>query len=270
MALPADATDRPSAWSWSDAWCLDGGTGTGFDDAIVLAAGPDVRFELDGLSTQTSDTLRAWATGETITDTTDEESELASLLAGLGAINPELPDDLGVAIVSTVDPSADPSSGSEPIGAFVDALTSRVRRVATECADVAVILRSETTWPNAPLLPHLGVDLTHHHTLVLGPFVVPGASSCLSCLARQTERRWGPDIVPARPAIGRWPAVTAELVALQLEAAARGSVPLLNATSTWDLETGQATRDDLLRAPACGGLCRAPSVDFVRLPWLPS
>lgn len=254
------SSSEPNILKWSNAWLLNQGP------PALITAGPDVVFELDGLSQDTVLAAARWSSGSAVeADLPAEQAELRDLLVGLGALRPLTRPQSQLSVVGSAS------------AALVEALEARDLSVAADSShnnaydsDVALVLKTNPTWPDAPKQPHLAVDLTHHHTLVLGPFVVPGATSCVMCLQTQTTRRWGIDQVPPQPAINRWVAVIAELITLQLELAQRGESPLVNATIAWNLSEGTTEREHLLRAPDCGGQCRSPVSDNLVLPWLPA
>ena len=251
---------------WSNEWIAR------VEPVPVVSAGPDVRFELAGLTPAAASSLMRWqssgSAGDTAgaieerTGTPDEEAELHTLLVGLGVLVPRFASQPTVRL-----------RASQPHTRLEDALTAREISVAAangEDAEVELdlVIRSEAAWPEPDSArPHLGVDLTHNHTLVLGPLVVPGLSSCLSCLQRQTERHWGTDDIPPQPRVGRWTEVLAELLAIQIQLATSGERPLVNATVAWDLNGGSTEREQLFRAPDCGGPCRAPAGATIDLPW---
>lgn len=244
--------------AWSDGWLLVLGP------PPVLTAGPDVLFELAGLSKGSVAAASRWSSGEPIAaDLPVEQAELRDLLVGLGALRP---------VISPLNHLRIVGSAGRRLLAALQARGMVVEDSGDQdrAGDLTLVVRTGTSWPAAPPGVHLAVDLTHHHTLVLGPLVVPGVTSCLMCLQRQTTRRWGADQVPAKPEITRWPELTAELIVLQFELARRGESPLVNATIAWDLTGGTTEREDLLRAPNCGGQCRSPVGDSVDLPWLPA
>lgn len=241
---------------WSKEWLVVTG------QSPVLTAGPDLRFELTGLSPALAELLRSWETSGTRSEpTASDEDELRTLLLSLGALRPAVPDRPSVRLTST-----------EPLVELREALAAR--SVVLETLEpgtqpaIELAVRTDVDWPEVGAGLHLGVDLTHHHTLVFGPFVVPGLSSCLNCLARQTARRWGPDDIAPQPRVGRWVEILAELLLVQIELAVSGDYPLVNATVRWDLQSGDSDRERLFRAPDCGGPCRAPTADRIHLPWL--
>lgn len=248
---------------WSKEWVAVA------EPSPVLSAGPDVRFELAGVSPETMRSLLQWQTSGGVGRTadaeapSDEELELHSLLVGLGVLQPRIPPSPRISLIS-----------SRSHGELETALSSLgIETVPQEeAADLDLVLRTESEWPRARDRPHLGVDLTHHHTLVLGPLVVPGLTSCLFCLQRQTERQWGPDLAPPEPRVLRWANVLAELLTVQIHtastASSSGSRPLVNATVAWDLQNGTVERERLFRAPDCGGPCRAPTGATIDLPWV--
>lgn len=114
-------------------------------------------------------------------------------------------------------------------------------------------------------VPHLLLDLAYHHTAAIGPFVVPGAGACLACLAVRAGRRWGDPPPPPHPA-----AMSHELpLALAVQAIQNirnGSLALLDAVVTVNLDEFTTTRESVLPAAGCE-VC--PKVEFgrVSLPW---
>lgn len=252
---------------WSNEWVVR------LEPVPVVSAGPDVRFELAGLTPEAASSLMHWqasglaeSTQAKRTDASNEIAELRTLLVGLGVLVPRLAPDPAVRLLSSrPHPELEEALSTRDI----IVLPTQAQGADTEAeADLELVIRTESAWPETTSArPHLGVDLTHRHTLVLGPLVVAGLSSCLRCLQRQTERQWGPDDIPPEPRINRWIEVLAELLAIQIHLCVAGDRPLVNTTAAWDLQSGSVERERLLRAPDCGGPCRAPTGARIDLPW---
>ena len=169
----------------------------------------------------------------------------------------------------------------EPLPGLADAFDQHagadLQRVdAVADADLLVLVRHGLGWEQAlaryrtqmPAQPHLLLDLSYHHTLALGPYVVPGQSACVYCLGNRVLRRWGEAPVPAMPAMAAQPARIAALVAPLLD-----QPPLLLGyleRSVWlDLHRLHGERDRVLRLPWCpacqgGEAAMAPPLT---LPW---
>jgi len=110
--------------------------------------------------------------------------------------------------------------------AFDQHASADLQRVdAAADADLLVLVRHGLGWEQAlaryvshmPAQPHLLLDLSYHHTLALGPYVVPGQTACVYCLGNRVLRRWGEAVVPALPEVASQPARIAALVAPLLD-----------------------------------------------------
>jgi bacteriocin biosynthesis cyclodehydratase domain-containing protein len=99
--------------------------------------------------------------------------------------------------------------------------------------------------------PHLLVDAAYHHTLSLGPLVVPGDTSCLSCLVLRVWPSWGDDPPPSQPAATRRPGLLSAVVAAEIDKVAAGDTGLVNRTVAVNLITWRTTEGTLLKAPWC-------------------
>ncbi|MEU4442139.1 hypothetical protein AB0K14_15265 [Actinosynnema sp. NPDC050801] len=136
-------------------------------------------------------------------------------------------------------------------------------------ADVVLVVRTNGTLADLAALrepkPHLLLDLAYHHTASLGPFVVPGASACLGCLAVRARHRWGDPRPPQRPA-----ATTADFPLRWAKHAitrlAAGSLALLDRVVTLHLDEFTTTAEDVLPAADCEA-CPRFEVGRVDLPW---
>jgi hypothetical protein len=142
--------------------------------------------------------------------------------------------------------------------------------------DLRVLVRHGLGWEQAldryraqmPAQPHLLVDISYHHTLTLGPYVVPGQTACVYCLGNRVLRRWGEAVVPAMPAVATQPARIAALVAPLLDQPAL-LLGYLERSVWLDLHRLHGERDRVLRlpwCPACQGGATWPT-EPLSLPW---
>lgn len=169
----------------------------------------------------------------------------------------------------------------EPLPGLADAFDQHasadlLRVDALAEADLLVLVRHGLGWEQAlaryreqmPAQPHLLLDLSHHHTLALGPYVVPGQSACVYCLGNRVLRRWGDAVVPAMPAVAARPARIAALVAPLLDQPAL-LLGYLERSVWLDLHRLHGERDRVVRLPWCpacqGGEASLPPP--LSLPW---
>lgn len=172
----------------------------------------------------------------------------------------------------------------EPLPGLADAFdqhaSADLQRVdAVADADLLVLVRHGLGWEQAltryrarmPAQPHLLLDLSYHHTLALGPYVVPGQSACVYCLGNRVLRRWGDAVVPALPAVAAQPARIAALVAPLLDQP-QLLLGYLERSVWLDLHRLHGERDRVLRLPWCpacqGGEASLPAP--LPLPWDPA
>lgn len=143
--------------------------------------------------------------------------------------------------------------------AFDQHASADLRRVDVLAdADLLVLVRHGLGWEQAlaryrarmPAQPHLLLDLSYHHTLALGPYVVPGQTACVYCLGNRVLRRWGEADVPAMPAVAAQPARIAALVAPLLDQPAL-LLGYLERSVWLDLHRLHGERDRVLRLPWC-------------------
>ncbi|MBW3602187.1 MAG: TOMM precursor leader peptide-binding protein [Actinobacteria bacterium] len=227
-----------TSWRWSPAWTVERDR-----DRAVLSAGADHRYALTDVDRQEQGALRAWAAGATI----EGHSDLADTLRTLGVLVPDAPTGRPLAwtlehplagAIQAAVANLPPAAGGRPVLVRSD-------------ADLALVVRDGPTTPAVPAGPHLLVDVATHHTLSLGPYVVPGDTACLGCLDERVRLGWGEAAVPPEPAAGGYVALVAALVATELRAAADGAPTTVNATAAFDLRTGARTDHRLLRVPWC-------------------
>lgn len=238
--------------TWSPKWRLDF-----TDDADpILVAGADRRLRLHGIAPAQKDALRQWAagTGEERLQIANNERDLADRLVDVGALVAEHDD-------TTIRAVGDAVFGAKLLQAM------KRNPANDDDAGLSLLIRTSDQWPEPPAAPHLAVDCSLHHTLVFGPFVIPGFSACTSCLTVRMARRW-PDVkTAAAPAMQERVHLIAEIVSIHADLIAGGVSPLVNATMAWDFEQGTCERQTLLKSPGCPHCdLRRPSGQ-IALPW---
>ncbi|MET0457737.1 MAG: hypothetical protein ABW195_00710, partial [Ilumatobacteraceae bacterium] len=153
-----------SEMRWSAAWTVDP---LGPPTTVVLGAGGDRQVAVDGLDEATTTAVQRWASGAPVVARGVEQSRLLDVLVDLGAVVPTV----GGASISLL--------GDDPVVAVLGGAAAATGLPPGE-AGLVVVVRSGTDWPRPPAhRVHLGLDVTLHHTVLLGPLVVPGASACL-------------------------------------------------------------------------------------------
>jgi hypothetical protein len=118
--------------------------------------------------------------------------------------------------------------------------------------------------------PHLLVDLSHHHTLSVGPLVVPGQTACVACLGHRIVQRWGDLLPPTEPAMLRRAAGVAAL----LSDVVRLGPELVERVAALDLRHLRLSRHRVHMQPGCP-VCQASREDTAielaspfNLPWV--
>lgn len=145
-------------------------------------------------------------------------------------------------------------------------------------APLTLLVRTDASW--AELMsayvawhgrgPHMLVDLAHHHTLSVGPLVVPGQTACLACLGHRIVQRWGDLQPPPQPEMLRRTAG----VAAMLSDVVRLGPELVEQVATLDLRHLRMSRHRVHVQPGCP-VCQAsrqdPSIELAspfNLPWV--
>lgn len=151
-----------------------------------------------------------------------------------------------------------------------------------ETPDLVLVIRSNADWQQAltryaelaPAQPHLLIDLAYHHTLSVGPYVVPGDTACVACLGHRVAHRWGDLPMPAAPAVQAHEALIAALVrqTLQGEAGTAARLAWVESVVNLDLRSLASTQDRVFQHPWCP-VCSAPAPDgatagALALPWI--
>ncbi|MBW3643870.1 MAG: TOMM precursor leader peptide-binding protein [Actinobacteria bacterium] len=178
-------------------------------------------------------------------------------LVMLGALRPEIVAP-GRLLATSLVWSGDPVDGvAEGVAAqlasaeLVDGSGSLVVYVRT----TATLGETAGLAADGPPVAHLLVDAAYHHTLSLGPLVVPGDTACLSCLVMRVWPSWGDERPPPRPAATQRPGLLAAVIAGEIEKVAVGDTGLVNRTVAIDLSTWRTTEGTLLKAPWCPVCC---------------
>lgn len=172
----------------------------------------------------------------------------------------------------------------EPLAA-VQADLARLAGFTTreEEADCWVILRTDASWEaclaqykqGANALPHLFVDVAYHHTMCVGPYVVPGETACISCMGSRVAHRWGDIALPATPRAASEPALIAALVAQLLgavqEEPSGALLHYLERVVSLNLTTLESRTERVFRLPICP-VCHPDgahnAVGKLNLPWV--
>lgn len=240
---------------------------------VVVYAGADLSFLIPDVSTSDAAVL-----ADLFEPTTDGEPyRLApnALPAGVRRLLPQLRSVGAVRIQGIV--RADPQLGirivGEPDKQFQDFLAERL--LLTDEPELLLVLRTSGNLRDLMAVardlaerrtPYLFVDAAYHHSLGLGPFVVPGATACVGCLAGRVGQRWGDPIPPARPGALADPALPAALIEHAVTRIGRGSLALLDRVVTYHLDELTTNSEDVLPSADCPA-CPSRTVGRITLPW---
>lgn len=160
----------------------------------------------------------------------------------------------------------------DPIPALTEAVHAQTGMAASsDAADVLLVVRSNASWQQALAsyslhdTPHLFIDVAYHHTVCIGPLVVPGQTACLACLGNRVAHRWGDLPLPAQPAAAR-PALLAALLT-PLLTSRNGLLPFIEYSVSLDLQTLTSTRDRVFQLPWCPACGDQTATGKLELPW---
>lgn len=142
--------------------------------------------------------------------------------------------------------------------------------------DLLLVVRTNAQWACAlstyaalrPRQRHLFIDIAYHHTVSIGPYVVPGETACVACLGHRVAHRWGDLQGPAKPAMSSRPQSVASLLAPLLTAPG-GLLPFLEHSVSLNLQTLSSVRDKVFQlpgCPVCEGRHDSPA-GALNLPW---
>ena len=141
--------------------------------------------------------------------------------------------------------------------AFTESLTNQGWQVCSgdALASLNLLVRTDASWSHVldtyaawhEQGPHLLIDLSCHHTLSVGPLVVPGQTACVECLAHRITRRWGDLPPPAQPQVLRHAAGVAALLC----ASTQLGPALVERVVTMDLRHLRTTQHRVHPMPGC-------------------
>jgi hypothetical protein len=257
VAIRATDLDAPGIASkaprrWSPAWVVEA-SGSPSGGELVLSAGADRRVAIDGLDPSSRAAVLGWQHGEPAVAGDRAQRILLDRLVALGVLVPSVAASAGVLLVGDAEVTSE---------------LARLMGAGTGSGDLVVAVRTGAVWPSVPDgCLHLGLDVALHHTIALGPLVLPGASACLGCLDARMAHQWPVPAVPNRPAVQRSLAVAAALLRVQADLVASSASPLVNATITWDLERGITDRQSLYKQPGCARCDTGGANGRIVLPW---
>jgi bacteriocin biosynthesis cyclodehydratase domain-containing protein len=186
-----------STWQANPQWRLDV-----HDNHLIASAGCDEIFVVDEAPPESiAPLLKAWHDNQCAPLANDPLLGAAiRQLRRLGALVPS------VAISSTTKPHAQLRWFGAPWPQLQEALEHHGWCI-DESATLVLCIRTTATWEhflanyeqNPPSATHVLIDLPYHHTVCLGPLVVPGQTACLACLGHRVMHRWGDLPPPQEP-----------------------------------------------------------------------
>ncbi|MDO5068331.1 MAG: hypothetical protein Q4D96_13720 [Propionibacteriaceae bacterium] len=222
----------------SPAWRI-----TAVRDGFELHGGDDARYLLDS-----SRLVEQLARGEGVVRSQVSPEELAEFeqLRSAGVIGPVLSPGAGrVALLG------DPVPGQ--IGAQLGFDAEELSR-----ADLVVVVRHRSTHQQIMEQVreleqvHLYADISFHHTVSLGPLVIPHETPCIGCLYGRLQQRWGDRPPAPEPAVVTdFPLLAAALLSTEVKRVLGGDTSLVGRTVAWDLEQRRVVSERLLTVPAC-------------------
>ncbi len=253
-----DNLDASPRLAWSPHWIVESTA----DSTLIASAGADRRIAIDGADATTLRAVSHWERAGEIEPSSDTERRMLDRLVELGAVSPIVPNKHLVGLIRS-------AAGATVADLLAASLADHdvVARSEHGAYALSLVVRSSRQWPPVRAGAHLGVDLTLHHTVVLGPLVVPGATACLQCAQTRAANRWGEPPIAETPRMTTYLAAVAALLVVQIELASQGISPLVNATIAWDLERGTTDRQSVYKLPGCEVCDVIQATGRVDLPW---
>ena len=124
--------------------------------------------------------------------------------------------------------------------------------------DLGVVIRSGGSYEDLlastqrlAKIPHLYIDASFHHTISIGPVVVPGMSACLQCLTTRLADRWAEISPPPVPNVSQKPELLAALALDEILKWQQGSSILVGKVRQIDTRTWHTATDTLLKTTPC-------------------
>nr|MDO8110216.1 hypothetical protein [Candidatus Sigynarchaeota archaeon] len=243
---------------------------------LVMNAGADCLYAIEDVSNYVAkEIIDAWTTnfagGKEFTPRArDVIEELKS--AGIVLIRSSAPASLKIKITFIGDESlrlrdliADKASKTQEITLTTDPGNDFILFIRTngQLKDLIPLYKNVT-------IPHLLVDLAYHHTVSIGPLVIPPETACLSCLVGRITNLWGDPVPPKQPLIQADDDLIAGIVIGELKKIAGGNQSLVNKTVSFNFTDYKVQKDALYKLPWCPE-CNRGEVDnkigAIDLPW---
>ncbi|QWF77053.1 hypothetical protein [Amycolatopsis sp. CA-230715] len=238
------------------------------DEGVVVYAGADQTYLIPDLTRHQVDGVTRLFEQDAIdpAEIAEDVRPLLPRLRSLGALRPavlpsrETPRRLRVGVRATGPlPTALTVALYEAFPPVASPELDLVVRTAGTLRDLASLAAELTR-------PHLLLDLAYHHTISLGPLVVPGATACLACLAVRSGRRWGDPPPPERPSATDCANLAVALAEHALRRLWDGSLALTDRVVSHHLDELTTTSEHVLPSAACP-VCPGFEVGKTVLPW---
>jgi hypothetical protein len=248
-----------AALSANPKWCLDV-----HGDRLIVSAGADEVYVVDEAPAQALPQLLEAYQANRCAELLDDAVCGAAIrqLRRLGALVP------AQATAATVKQRASIRWLGQPWPQLVSALVAQGWDIVEDSADVVLVLlvRTNASWTNALTLyqqqpiskVHVLIDLAYHHTVCIGPLVVPGQTACVACLGHRLMHRWGDLTPPPEPAtlhrtVG---------IAAMLAEATQLSSGLVERSVALDISQLKLQSSVVFPAPGCP-VCHAYEAKFI-------
>lgn len=241
------------------------------DDHLVVRAGADMELETGPLSLAAQHKALLWQNEESVARPSEasECQDLFDQFVTLGALQPN---------ISSLSTKIMLRWLGMPIPLLESFLSQedflfQPTSIAATTVPLEVAIRTTYTWSETLEAirewqphPHLFVDVAYHHTISVGPFVVPGETACIGCLGGRIRQRWRDNPPVSAPLITSRTLLLAGFLSDACARITTGTVPYINAVMTWDSEEGTAMQERVYRVPGCifcDDKARAGRIDYL-------